>query len=96
MLVRSARATEFVKFGRDGGLAFGRVEAVDDRSGADGIVLVTVGPEDAPEKAFVREGRAVDGDVRVEVGDVEDDWLVQGHYLGAFDLSPCDSEVLRR
>lgn len=96
VLVRSARATEFVKFGRDGGLAFGRVEAVDDRSGADGIVLVTVGPEDAPEKAFVREGRAVDGDVRVEVGDVEDDWLVQGHYLGAFDLSPCDSEVLRR
>ena len=96
VLVRSARATRWVKFAREGGHAFGRVEAVDDRSGVEGTVLVTVWPEQAPEKAIVREGRAVDGDVNVELGHVEDDWLTQAHYLGGFDLAPCDSDVLRK
>ena len=96
VLVRSARATRWVKFARQGGHAFGRVEVVDDRSGAEGTVLVTVWPEGAPEKAIVREGRAVDGEVNVELGDVEDDWLAQGHYLGGFDVAPSDSEVFRR
>lgn len=94
VLVRSARATRWVRFGRDGGLAFGRIEAVDDGSGCDGTVLVTVWPEGAPEKGVVRQGQAVGGDVRVELGDLDDSWLVQGHYLGSFDRSPCDSEVL--
>lgn len=95
VLVRSARATRWVKFSRQGGHAFGRVETVDDRTGVDGTVLVTVWPKDAPEKAVVHEGRAINGDVNMELGRVEDGWLAQGHYLGGFDVAPCDSEVVR-
>lgn len=43
----------------------------------------------------MREGRAVDGDVNVELGHAEDDWLTPAHYLGGFDVAPCDSDVLR-
>jgi hypothetical protein len=95
VLVRAARATRFVKFSSADGLAQGRVEAVDDGSGADGTVLVSVWPPEAPEKGREARGHAVNGDFRVEVGDVDDGWLVQGHYLGSFDLAPCDSETVR-
>jgi hypothetical protein len=94
VLVRAGRATEFVDFGRDGGLCWGRIEAVDNAQGADGTVLVTIAPPDAPEKEIVREGQVRDGDFRVELGDVERGWILQGHYLGSFDLAPCDSKQL--
>lgn len=94
VLVRAGRATEFVDFGREGGLCWGRIEALDDRQGANGTVLVTITPPDAPEKEIVREGQVQGGDFRVELGDVERGWVLQGHYLGSFDLAPCDSKEL--
>ena len=94
VLVRAARATQFVDFGRDGGLAFGRIEAVDNGQGVNGTVLVTITPPGVPEKEVVREGQVQNGDFRVELGDVERGWILQGHYLGAFDLAPCESKEL--
>jgi hypothetical protein len=92
--VRAARATHFVDFGRDGGLAWGRIEAVDDGQGVSGTVLVTITPPGAPEKEEVREADVHNGDFRVELGDVERRWILQGHYLGAYDLAPCESREL--
>ena len=95
VLVRAARATRFVKFSQDGGLASGRIEAVDNGQGVDGTVLVTLTPPDVPEKEEVREGTVQNGDFRAELGRVRRDWIVQGHYTGGFDLGPCESEQLK-
>ena len=98
VLVRSGRATEFVEFDREGGLAWGRIEAVDNRQGVHGTVLVTVTPKGRPEKELVREAQVQNGDFRVEIGDLDPDvrrdWIIQGHYLGESDLAPCESKEL--
>ena len=91
VLVRAARATQFVDFGRDGGLAWGRIEAIDDGTGVDGTVLVTITPPDRPDREIVREATASDGDFRVELGDVEPGWVLRGHYLGTYMFGPCES-----
>jgi M6 family metalloprotease-like protein len=94
VLVRAARATRFVKFGEDGGLAFGRIEAVDDGSGVDGTVLVTLTSPDDPTKEVVHGGTVQDGDFRIELGRVRAKFLVQGHFTGGFDTAPCESDQL--
>ena len=83
------------KFAQDGGLASGRIEAVDNGQGVDGTVLVTLTAPDAPEKEEVREGTVQNGNFRAELGRVRRDWIVQGHYTGDFDLGPCESEQLK-
>jgi hypothetical protein len=95
VLVRAARATQFVEFGREGGLGRGRIEAVDNGQGVDGTVLVTIAPPGAPEKEVVREAQVQNGDFRIELGDIEPGRLLRGHYLGGFDLAPCESKELQ-
>ncbi len=94
VLVRAARATHFTRFESDDGLVHGEVSAVDNGQGADGTILVSIWPPDAPEKGKVREGMVTGGKFRVETGRPPDGWFVQGHYLGSFDLSPCDSKIV--
>jgi hypothetical protein len=94
VLVRAARKTRFVKFVEDGGLARGRIEAVDNKQGVHGTVLVTLTPPGAPEKEEVRQGTVTNGDFRMELGRVRRGWIVQGHYTGNFDAGPCESDAL--
>jgi hypothetical protein len=94
VVVRAARATRFVKFSHDGGLASGRIEAVDNGQGVNGTVLVTLTPPGTPEKEEFREGTVQNGNFRAELGRVRRGWIVQGHYTGSFDLGPCESERL--
>lgn len=63
----------------------------------DGKVLVSVTPrrEDPQLKEFVREAQLVNGEFRVEIGDVRDT-IVQGHNLGQFPAAPCESKPLER
>lgn len=93
VVVRSARATEFVDFGRDGELAWGRIITKDTQSGVDGPVLVTLRREGDPEKEQVFTGDAVDGDFRI-MAPPSPGWQVQAHFLGGFDTAPCESKEL--
>jgi hypothetical protein len=93
VLVRAARATRFTRFGLDGNVAFGRIEAVDDRSGVDGIVLVVLHPPGRPEDQSVHEGQVLAGSFRAVLRvEVPPGWQATAHYTGGFDLAPCDSE----
>lgn len=103
VLVRAAWATEFVDFGLGEvvGMAHfpsgdlrGRVERVDSGDGVDGTVLVTVTPPNAPAREEVRQAQISNGDFQVQLGDVERGSVVQAHYLGDFQLAPCDSREL--
>lgn len=93
VLVRSARATEFVEFGREGELVWGRVVTRDDGSGVNGPLLVTLTPEDAPEKEQTFDTTVVNGDFRL-AAPPSPRWRLQGHFLGGFDSAPCTSKPL--
>jgi hypothetical protein len=95
VLVRAARGTRFVRFSQAGGLASGRIEALDNGQDVNGTVLVTLTSPGGPEKEEIRKGTVQNGDFRVELGHVERGWTVQGHYTGRFDLAPCESEILQ-
>jgi hypothetical protein len=94
VIVRAARATEFVRFEQKGEVARGRIEAVDTREGVNGDVLVSIRrkPDDVEGEQVV-QAHAQNGDFRVVLKPVPDGGVVQGHYLGQFDMSPCDSKV---
>ncbi|MGV9336504.1 hypothetical protein [Nocardia sp. NPDC003726] len=91
VLVRAARGTRFVDFGYDDGVVWGRIETVDDNTGANGTVLVTITAPEGPPREEVREATLDSGFFRIQVGDVPYHHLLRGHYLGAFDLAPCES-----
>jgi hypothetical protein len=94
VLVRSARATRFRRFELSGKTAMGEVRAVDDEQGVDGTVLITMWPPGAPEDGVVVEGPIQDGFFEINVEQLQRGFLTQAHYLGAFDLAPCDSRIL--
>lgn len=95
--VRAARATRFTRFDVGDGVAAGHVATLDTKRGASGTVLVTVvspGRGGRPGREAVYRTEAVRGDFRVAVEKLPPGAVVQGHYLGSFDLAPCDSEAL--
>ena len=96
VLVRSARATRFISFEMAGPTAMGEIRAVDDAQGATGTVLVSMWPPGSPEKGRVAQGRVENGFFEFGVEGFEEGMVTQAHYLGSFDLAPCDSEVLSR
>jgi hypothetical protein len=91
VMVRSARATEFVEFGREGELVWGEVVTKDDGSGVNGALLVTLTPEGAPEKEQTFDATVAGGRFRVVVPP-SDGWRLQGHFVGGFDSAPCTSK----
>jgi hypothetical protein len=96
VLVRAARATRFVKISVQGELATGRIETVDDGSGVDGIVLITIAPPDRPDRQWVEQGRVVNGNFEFILDrPAPSGYRATGHYTGGFDRAPCDSETLR-
>jgi hypothetical protein len=96
VLVRAARATRFVKISVQGELATGRIETVDDGSGVDGTVLITLAPPDRPDRQWVEQGRVVNGNFEFILDrPAPPGYRATGHYTGGFDRAPCDSETLR-
>jgi hypothetical protein len=96
VLVRAARATRFVEISVQGELAAGRIETVDDGSGVDGIVLITITPPNRPDRQSVEQGQVDNGNFEFVLDRPgPPGWQATGHYLGGFDRAPCDSETLR-
>ena len=96
VLVRAARATRFTDFFVQGEFAQGRIEVVDDGSGPDGIVLVTLSPPDRPEKQIVQEGRVQNGIFEFAMRQpAESGWEATAHFTGGFDTAPCQSETVK-
>ncbi|MFN8463948.1 MAG: hypothetical protein U0X20_00295 [Caldilineaceae bacterium] len=99
LLAMTGRATRFEKFVSDGRVASGFVVAVETGKGVDGNVLVTLRPRDADDKRseIARTAVAVDGWFKIELAVANDnlpDTIVQGHYLGNFRFTACDSDVV--
>ena len=71
-----------------------RIEMVDTREGVNGDVLISIRrkPDDVEGEQVV-QAHAQNGDFRVVLKPVPDSGVAQGHYLGQFDMSPCDSLV---
>ncbi len=93
VLVRSARATRFVKLTVDQELATGEIRTVDNGQGVSGTVLVSLWPPEAPEKVTVVKGEVSNGVFEFSFRPVDDGMVAQAHYLGGFDFAPCDSRL---
>lgn len=87
IIAMAGRATKFERFQVDNGVASGHVATLDDGTGVDGPVLVTIQYDDQEK---VSETRAVGGRFKVDVDDTPTSF-VQGHYLGEWRFAPCDS-----
>ncbi|WIE50666.1 hypothetical protein [Pseudomonas sp. GM17] len=95
VLVRAARATCFDRFAVSRNGVSGRIKIIDNEQGANGKVIITLLSPGELDKEIVQEGNVQEGTFQIELGNVRSDCLVQGYYLGGFDLAPCQSEQLK-
>lgn len=87
----AGRSTRFERFETDGGTAHGTIVAIDTGEGVDGTVLVSARYGDSTRGELLRESRVRDGLFRLGL-EAGRDVVVQGHYLGAREWGPCDSD----